>query len=279
MDFHVAVPNGTRDGSAETLIEIGEAAEELGFAGVMPLDHILVGDDLREIYTRVFEPLVVLSHLAARTKRLRLGTSIIVLALRNPFVVAKQVATLDVLSGGRVILGLGSGYSEPEFANVGVADRFHTRGRRLDEAIGLFRHLFSGAEGGFQGRFYSYGTGYFEPLPVQGGKLPILIGGNSDAALRRAALLGDVWQSTRIGPDEFKARAAQLKKMAGKRKVEAGARTLLEGSPKEMGSRLQEWQAAGAEHLALNFGRVTKGFLERMRLFAREVMPAAVRAG
>jgi len=275
VEFHLALPNGARDGSPEALIEIAEAAEELGFAGVMALDHLLVGNDLREIYSRVFEPLVVLSYLAARTRRVRLGTSVIVLGMRNPFVVAKQVATLDALSGGRVILGLGAGYSEPEFVNVGAGDRFHTRGRRLDEAIGLFRHLFGGEKGGFEGRFYSYQTGYFEPLPPQGARLPILIGGNSDAAIRRAAQLGDVWQSTRIGPDEFKPRVERLRQLAGDRKVEVGARTALEGSPAEMRSRIEQWRDAGAQHLCLVFGRHAADTLERMRAFAGEVMAAA----
>jgi len=196
MDFHVALPNGHRGVTVEEIAEITDAAEELGFAGVWPLDHVLVGPDLKDRYPWVLEPMVLLGYLAARTKRIRLGTSIIVLGMRNPFVVAKQAATLDLVSGGRFTLGLGAGYSEPEFRNVGASSTWSTRGKRLDEAIELFRHLWSGSTAPFHGSFYSYDEGWFAPLPVQGEKLPILVGGNSEAALNRAVRYGDIWQST-----------------------------------------------------------------------------------
>src|SRR5256885_11202918 len=189
MDIHVALPNGHRGVTLGQLTQITEVAEELGFNGVWPLDHVLVGPDLKDRYPWVIEPLTLLGYLAARTSRIRLGTSVIVLGMRNPFVVAKQAATLDLLSNGRLTLGLGAGYSEPEFRNVGAGDAWHTRGRRLDEAIRLFRHLWSGAAGPFDGQFYRYDEGYFGPLPPQGERLPILIGGGSDAALKRAATL------------------------------------------------------------------------------------------
>ena len=121
MDIHVALPNGHRGVTLGQLTQITEVAEELGFSGVWPLDHVLVGPDLKDRYPWVIEPLTLLGYLAARTSRMRLGTSVIVLGMRNPFVVAKQAATLDLLSNGRFTLGLGAGYSEPEFRNVGAS--------------------------------------------------------------------------------------------------------------------------------------------------------------
>src|SRR3982074_440655 len=168
-----------------------ESAEELGFKGVWPLDHIVVGADLKARYSWVIEPMTLLGYLAARTSRIRLGTSVIVLGMRNPFVVAKQAATLDLLSNGRFTLGLGAGYSEPEFRNVGASAVWSTRGKRLDEAIRLLRHLWSGAQGPFEGQFYRYDEGYFGPPPSQGESLSILIRGPSAAALRRAGPLGE----------------------------------------------------------------------------------------
>src|ERR1700724_3490735 len=141
MDIHVALPNGHRGVTLDQLTEITEVAEELGFAGVWPLDHVLVGPDLKDRYPWVVEPMTLLGYLAARTRKIRLGTSIIVLAMRNPFIVAKQAATLDLLCSGRFTLGLGAGYSQPELRNVGAGDVWSTRGPRLDEAILLFRHL------------------------------------------------------------------------------------------------------------------------------------------
>src|SRR5256884_7009629 len=242
MDFHVALPNGHRGVTLGQLTQITEAAEELGFDGVWPLDHVLVGPDLKDRYPWVIEPMTLLGYLAARTSRIRLGTSVIVLAMRNPFVVAKQAATLDLLSNGRFTLGLGAGYSEPEFRNVGAGAVWHTRGKRLDEAIRLFRQLWSGAPGPFDGQFYKYEEGYFGPLPPQGERLPILIGGGSDAALKRAATLGDVWQSTGLDPDAFREKAEKGRFLAQGRRVEPGARTSLIGDPDTILAKVNAFQ-------------------------------------
>lgn len=274
MDVHVALPNGHLGVTVEQLAEITDAAEELGFAGVWPLDHILVGPDLKERYPWVVEPLTLLGYLAARTRKIRLGTSIIVLGMRNPFVVAKQAATLDLLCGGRFTLGLGVGYSEPEFRNVGASGVWTTRGQRLDEAIELFRHLWMGAHEPFRGRFYSYDDGWFAPLPPQGSKLPILIGGHSEAALKRAATRGDIWQSTSLGPEEFRSKAEWIRAHAGSRRVEVGARTILDGNPDVALAKVKEFQAAGAEHVCAYFGKRPEDFVPAMRTFASEVMPA-----
>ena len=274
MDVHVALPNGHRGVTLGQLTEITEVAEELGFNGVWPLDHVLVGPDLKDVYSWVIEPMTLLGYLAARTSRIRLGTSVIVLGMRNPFVVAKQAATLDQLSNGRFTLGLGAGYSEPEFRNVGASGVWTTRGKRLDEAIRLFRHLWSGAQAPFDGQFYKYEEGYFGPLPPQGERLPILIGGNSDAALKRAATLGDVWQSTRVKPEEFALKAEQLRGYASGRRVELGARTSLIGDPDTLLARVRAFRDAGAEHVCAYFGATVEDFVPGMRTFAREVMPA-----
>src|SRR5467141_752623 len=121
MDIHIALPNGHAGVTIDELLEITVAAEELGFDGVWPLDHVLAGPDLKDRYPWVIEPMTLLGYLAARTSRIRLGTSVIVLGMRNPFVVAKQSATIDLLSNGRFTLGLGAGYSERNFATSGQA--------------------------------------------------------------------------------------------------------------------------------------------------------------
>jgi probable F420-dependent oxidoreductase len=274
MDIHIALPNGHRGVTLEQLTEITTVAEELGFAGVWPLDHVLVGPDLKDRYSWVIEPMTLLGYLAARTSRIRLGTSVIVLGMRNPFVVAKQAATLDLLSNGRFTLGLGAGYSEPEFRNVGASAVWSTRGKRLDEAIRLFRHLWSGAQAPFDGQFYRYDEGYFGPPPPQGEHLPILIGGASDAALRRAGTLGDVWQSTGLNPDDFGLRAEKVRHFANGRRVELGARTTLAGDPATVLAKIKAFQKAGAEHVCAYFGATVEDFVPGMRTFAREVMPA-----
>ena len=274
MEFHIALPNGHRGVTVDQLMEITDTAEELGFAGVWPLDHLLVGPDLKERYPWVLEPLTLLAFLAARTRRIRLGTSIIVLGMRNPFVVAKQAATLDLLSTGRFILGLGAGYSEPEFRNVGAIDAWSTRGKRLDEAIELFRHLWSGSSEPFHGRFYAYDEGYFGPPPPQGERLPIMIGGNSEAALQRAVRYADMWQSTALGPQEFKERAEWIRRNAGERKIDVGARTTISGGPDAVLEAVKAYEGAGADHLCAYFGKRVEDFVPAMQAFARDVMPA-----
>jgi len=273
VDVHVALPNGHRGVTLDQLSQITEVAEEIGFKGVWPLDHVLVGPDLKDRYPWVIEPMTLLGYLAARTSRIRLGTSVIVLGMRNPFVVAKQAATLDLLSNGRFTLGLGAGYSEPEFRNVGASGVWHTRGKRLDEAIRLFRHLWSGAEGPFDGQFYKYEEGYFGPPPPQGESLPILIGGGSDAALKRAGTLGNVWQSTGLNPEQFGAKAEKVRQFAEGRRVEVGARTSLIGDPDTVLVKVKAFQKAGAEHVCAYFGSTVDDFVPSMRAFARQVMP------
>jgi probable F420-dependent oxidoreductase len=271
MELHVALPNGGAGlrPTPDVLVDLAVRAEALGYRAIWVLDHLLVGPTLRERYALVYEPLVLLAHLAARTRDVRLGTSVIVLPMRNPFVLAKQVATLDQLSGGRVVLGLGVGYSEEEFRNVG-ADYRH-RGRRTEEAIHLFRHLFSGRGGPFEGEFYGYEEGYFEPLPPQGEALPIMLGGASDSALERTGRLADMWQAVAMKPEEFRERAAFVRRAAGERPVEVGTRVTLRGKADEMRAQLDAWEAAGADHLAISFGPL-EGFAQRMETLARAIV-------
>ncbi len=270
MKLYLALPNFGPGSTPEDTVRIALEAESLGFDGVGTTDHILVPAGQPHRYERILDPLVVLAYLAARTERVQLITSVIVVPMRNPFALAKQVASIDQLSGGRLVLGVGAGWHEQEFVNV-RAD-FRRRGRRLDETIELFRHLFSGSCEAFAGEFYGYEDGVFEPLPVQRERLPIMVGGNSDAALRRAARAADVWESTALDVDAWTERVEALRPQLGDRQVEVGARIGLPEDPGEMLSDLQRWQTAGAEHVMVSFG-FTEGFSDKLRVFGREVLP------
>jgi probable F420-dependent oxidoreductase len=270
VKLHLAVPNFGPGSTAEDTLRIALEAEALGFDGVGTTDHLLVPAGQPHRYERVYDPLIVLAHIAARTERVALVTSVIVVPMRNPFALAKQVATIDQLSGGRMVFGVGAGWHEQEFLNVGADFRRH--GKRLDETIRLFRHLFSGSREPFSGDFYSYEDGVFEPLPVQREAMPILVGGNSDAALRRAARAADIWESTALDVDAWTERVEVLRGLVGDRQLEMGARIGLPDDPGEAFSELERWQAAGAEHVMLGFG-FTEGYLEKLRVFGREVLP------
>ena len=245
--------------------DTARAADDLGFRTLWTADHLLPPTSATQ-FGRVFEPLISLAYVASITRRVRLGTSVIVLPMRNPFVVAKQVATLDALSNGRVTLGIGVGWSAEEFANVHA--EFHTRGARMEEAIGLFRHLWSGSHAPFEGRFFGYPGGLFDPVPAQGKDLPLMIGGRSDAVLARVARHARMWQTTSVPPEEFPAYVAKIRAHPGGDQVEVGATLAFQGNLDEAQERVRVWEAAGAQHLSVNFGPAD-GRLERMKTFAR----------
>jgi probable F420-dependent oxidoreductase len=192
VHFGVILPNYGAGSSPEGIRRTVETAEELGFDSVWTTEHIVVGPDAVDPYGRVYEPFVTLGWIAGWTDRIGLGTSIVVLPLHNPYLVAKQAATLQEFSGGRVTLGVGMGWYETEYRFIGA--RFGGRGRRGDEAIRLIRALWRG-DRDFSGDYWSYEDATSDPLPSS---LPeIWVGGSSDRALRRARELGDVWHPSR----------------------------------------------------------------------------------
>ena len=202
MHFGVILPNYGNESSPERIRRSAEAAEELGFDSVWATEHVIVGPEkAADPYRRVYDPLVTLGWIAGWTDRIGLGTSILLLPLHNPFNVAKKVATLQELSGGRVTLGVGVGWHRDEFDFMGV--EFEGRGRRADESIRLVRALWRG-EPEFEGRYWSYRNASFEPLPAV--EPEIWVGGSSAPAIRRAHELGDVWHPSRgSNPDHVRA--------------------------------------------------------------------------
>ena len=192
MHFGVIVPNYGAGSSPDGIRRVVETAEELGFDSVWTTEHIVVAPDAVDPYGRVFDSFVTLGWIAGWTERIGLGTSIVILPLHNPFHVAKQAATLQELSAGRLTLGVGMGWYETEYRFMGV--EFEQRGRRGDEAIRLMRALWRG-ERDFDGDYWSFRDATAEPLPSPPPEL--WIGGSSDLAVRRARELGDVWHPSR----------------------------------------------------------------------------------
>jgi probable F420-dependent oxidoreductase len=233
---------------------VGQArlAEELGFDTVYVSDHILPPASAAQ-FGRNLESMTVLAAIAAATSTVRIGASVIVVPLREPVLFAKQVATIDVLSGGRLVLGVGAGWVEGEFKNVGVD--FKTRGARTDETIRLLRHLFSGSNEPFHGRFTNLDDFVFAPIPPQGASLPILVGGHSPAAIRRAATVADRYQPTFVPPEEFARLRAAVLAEAGDRRIEFGCRTAIrpEQSMAEVIELIKAYEAEGVEEMTLGF--------------------------
>jgi probable F420-dependent oxidoreductase len=271
VELHVVLPDESVDVEPERIADLAVRAEALGYGGVWLPDHLLPPGEYGPppaAYGGVYEPLVTLAYIAARTSRIRLGTSILILPLRNPFALAKQVATLDRLSGGRFSLGVGIGWEAAEFANVGVD--FADRAGRSDEALRLLSHLFEKGSGSFDGERFGFETGVFVPHPGDG--LRIVVGGNSDAALRRVARYADGWQSLPVPPEDLAARVAQLRAQAD-RPIEVGVRTEWADAAQpvdEVVAQVRAYGEAGAEYVALWFGDVDR-VDERMTALAGAV--------
>jgi len=188
----VILPNYGVDATPAAIRRVAELAEELGYDSVWTTEHIIVGPEAVDPYGRVYDPLVTLGWIAGWTERIGLGTSIVLVPLHNPMHLAKQAATLQELSGGRLTLGVGMGWHTDEFDFMGV--EFEGRGRRGDEAIRLMRALWKG-ERDFDGEHWSFHDATSEPLPSPPPE--IWIGGSSPAAIRRARELGDAWHPSR----------------------------------------------------------------------------------
>ena len=180
---------------------IATLAESLGYDSLWAGEHVVVPSPRvdpspMEPDEPILDPLVALAHLAGHTERILLGTGLIVLPQRNPLVLAKQAASLDVLSGGRLILGIGVGYLEPEMTAIGVP--MEARGARADEYLAAMRSLWQDDAPSFHGRFASFERVDAHPRPVQH-PLPIVVGGHTEAAFRRAARHADGWYGFLVG--------------------------------------------------------------------------------
>jgi len=201
MMMHVAVefPLAAHRWGADAVLELARGIEDAGYDEIDLFEHVTVGhpipgrSETREAAPELLEPLVTLGAISAVTHRIRLGTGVLVLPQRQPALVAKQVATLDVLSNGRVRLGVGVGWQRSEYESLGVP--FAERGRRIDEAITLMRRYWTEPSVTFHGQFYRAEAMGMDPKPVQPGGPPIWLGGDSEAALHRVGRLGDGWMA------------------------------------------------------------------------------------
>jgi probable F420-dependent oxidoreductase len=219
--------------------------------------------ELREPYGQLLEPFVTLACIAAKTQRLKVGTSCLVLPQRNPVLVAKQAASLDAFSGGRVILGLGAGWAEREFRYLSA--EFGKRGRVMDEGIRLMKALWKDDVIRFDGEFFHIEDALFLPKPVRR-EIPVWIGGNGPLAVRRAMRLGDGWHPVGAALEDFGKGAQRILKsgrkialsirmttdVRKKREVYVGAnnerRVAVSGSASEIRKQIDEYAAAGLEY-------------------------------
>jgi probable F420-dependent oxidoreductase len=311
MDFGCVFPNRGLLATPTNLMRFAEKAEALGYDTVWFSDHIVIPTEVKSFYPYdpagrmsfvpsepYWEPLTVMSYVAGRTSRVRLGTSVLVLPYRNPIVTAKVLATLDVLSHGRVTLGAGVGWMEEEFKAIGL-DTFARRGAYSDECIRILRELWTKDNPSFQGEFHQFSNVRCEPRPMQPGGIPIWVGGHTPPAIRRAARLGNGWQPlvqrppADLPPAEMKEKIGQLRAFAQEAKRDpqsitlamgssiqftegaaTGARSLFTGTPAQIVEALQRYQELGVHNFRCDFPSATfEGLLQAMERFATEVRP------
>jgi probable F420-dependent oxidoreductase len=295
MRIGVTVPNVHETLATRTTIEaVGRMADDLGLDSVWCNDRVAMpaaqdGGGSEPAYAarygedrgqHIYEPLIVLAYLAAVTRRVLLGTSVYLLPLRNPVLAARQAVSLDALSEGRLVLGVGVGWLETEFAAVGVP--YRERGRRTDEAIAMLKALCGPDGAGFL------------PKPVQRPHPPLWIGGRSDAAMRRAARAGDAWHPSHLTLDELRRRVPELRaecERAGRspddvmvttrRKLvrdpspaDGDAERLLQGDPRAIAATVAELEKVGVAHLIVEIPGSSEGeLLDNLDWFGRELLP------
>lgn len=247
------------------LTKVAKCAEESGFAELWAGDHpvFVQQHDSRYPYTAdgvppfstaidILDPFLTLTHIAAQTTHVRIGTNVYLPALRHPLLTAKQVASLDRLSGGRIDLGIGVGWLAEEFAALGVP--WSQRGRRTDELIRVMKSAWSGNAEGFNGDFYSYEPLQCRPIPVQIPHPPILIGGDSDTAFKRVARLGDGWSGFHNSPEESAAKIKRIHELTLDAGRNPGQLKFAVGPPPEVALTLDEakrYRDAGVDHLIM----------------------------
>jgi probable F420-dependent oxidoreductase len=213
MKVGAFVPVGTLNANPDFAGALGPALEERGFESLWVAEHVVLFDDYESQYpyadngrfpgggdSGLLEPLTALAYVAATTTRLRLGTGICLVGQRNPVYTAKQVADVDVLSGGRVDFGVGIGWLREEFEAVAMP--FDHRGARSDEHLEVMKRLWTEETSSYDGRYYQLPACRMYPKPVQSPHPPIHVGGESDAALRRTARLGQGWFGFNRQPEE-----------------------------------------------------------------------------
>lgn len=293
-----------KDANRDTFAAIAERAEALEIDSLWLSAHVILPPQTKSGYILIpgrkhaehwkdnyWEPFTVLGYLAAITSKITLGTSVVVLPMHNPFELAKQVAEVDQLSGGRFIFGIGVGWFEEEFEALGQA--FHNRGKRTDEALELMHKLWSEEPVTFQGEFYKVTEGSFRPKPRQQPGPPIWVAGGSRAALRRTARFGQAFHPVRPSYEYMREVRAQLNSLLDEydrahdsvgitvklplvfqNETPAADEPPTIGTPQTIIDSLKRYEELGASHFVLDVAPETlQASLDTMERFAQEIRP------
>jgi probable F420-dependent oxidoreductase len=314
MEFGFGVPSRGPLASLENIVALAQKGEELGFDIITVSDHIVVPNEIDSIYPyndtgeftssqsgEYMEQLTTIAYLAGVTTSIKLLSSVMVLPHRSPVLTAKMLATIDVLSQGRLIVGCGVGWMEEEFEAIG-APPYAERGAVGNEYLRVFKELWTSDDPSFDGEYASFSNIAFAPKPVQEPHPPLWIGGESPPALRRAGQLGDAWYPICSNPQfpvgtleqfaDYQARVRRHAERAGRdtdeldfaysvnwfddtqEQVVEGERRILTGSPTQVAADIDALEDLGVNHLMLNFqGSDLEETIELLARFTEGVRP------
>jgi probable F420-dependent oxidoreductase len=249
MRLGIHLPHIGRKAGPEAIRRAAVQVEELGFADVWASEHIIVPQGAAYPPSPIFyDPVLTLTWAAAATRRIGLGTSVLVLPMRHPLPLAKELATLQCLSQGRLILGAGVGWLDAEFAALGVP--FRERGRRMDEGIAMMRAVWSEDPVNFEAKYISAAITDMRSLPQPAAPIPIWIGGSSEAALKRARALGDGWHGSRLAPAEARPVVRRLREARPEPGFVLSLRSSWDGTEASvLAARLAGYAEAGITHV------------------------------
>ena len=289
MQIGISLHNNWGIEDVQAIVQLASRAEALGFASVWVHDHVFnAGHVFRRIgHKPYYEPLTLLSYVAARTERVGLGASVLVLPYHNAIRLAKTAATLDVLSSGRLILGVGVGVIAPESEAMGSP--YGERGAITDEAIAVMKELWTQDDPSFAGKYYRFSGMPFSPKPLQQPHIPVWIGGNSRAAIRRAVRLGNGWHPLAVSPETLAQGIYDLYKQAqatGRETSEipvslsiplgpsTDRRVALGTAPDEIVRNIQAYADVGVQTIVIS-GHTEQmaEILSAMDMLARDVLP------
>ncbi len=314
MEYGFGIPTRGPMATPKTMATLASRGEELGFSLVSVSDHIVIPKEIRSRYPysssgefsggdgECLEQLTLLSYLAGQTTKIRLLTSVMVVPHRSPVHTAKILATIDVLSGGRLIIGCGVGWMEAEFEALGVPP-YEERGAVANEYIRAFKELWTSDNPTFEGKYCRFSDVTFAPKPIQKPHPPIWIGGESPRALKRAAQLGDGWYPIGANPtyplgtsEQLSASLSKLRRYAeeaGRDPIEIniaysagwyddqhastlpnGERRSFTGTPEQIAGDIRDFEGLGVHQMTLGLQADTLDqTVKRMERFAKEVMP------
>ena len=296
MNFGVWIPNCRHLATPDIIRSAAVRAEQLGYDSVWVSDHVVVPHaNVANFGETIFDPLVTLAVIAGATTRVRLGTTVLIVPYRNAVVTAKMISSLDALSGGRFVFGVGAGWVAAESAALGVP--FAERGAMTDEYLTAMQELWTKREPSFAGTYTQFSHLVFEPKPVQKPHPPIWVGGHGRPSLRRTAQFGTAWHPINRSPEELRAGMKELTTLCQARgravapaltarndvrilrqgeqaPKSAHAGRVIAGEPAVVVDQIAELAACGVEHLVIEFLAADGRELdEQMTVFAERVRP------